>query len=355
MKLASLAKFAPFLFLLFAYATMSKAQADLAADWQGTVEAGGSTFRVAWHAKAASDGTLTSTLDNIDENVFGIKVKSTTLSGSNLTMTVDDMIQVNGQEVNLRGSVEGTLNSDRTELTGTWTQAEPEQAPVPLHLTRAVAQPASPATTAQPGIVGDWAGTLSAGPANLRLVLHITASKDGSLSGTLDSIDQGANGIPINSVTLKDGKLSLAVDAVRGTYEGTINKDATEITGTWSQGQPLDLSFKRAQPQAAAPKPAAPSDIDGTWSGKLEAPTATLTINVRIANMDTGLTAELQSPDQSPNWAPATSVSRDGDKLTIQFNAFSATYEAKIAADRSTIEGKFDQMGNELPLVLKKI
>ena len=62
----------------------------------------------------------------------------------------------------------------------------------------------------------------------------------------------------------------------------------------------------------------------------------------------------MQSPDQSPGWAPATSIKREGDKLTVVFNAFGATYEGTIAADKITIDGKFTQMGNELPLVLKK-
>jgi hypothetical protein len=145
------------------------------------------------------------------------------------------------------------------------------------------------------------------------------------------------------------------VAAVNGTYEGTVNKDATDITGTWTQGQPLELNFKRVQPQAAAPRPATPSDIDGSWTGKLETPSANLTLNLKITNMDTGLTAMIQSPDQNPNWAPATSITRDGDKLTVTFNAFAATYEGKISTDHATISGHFTQAGNELPLVLKRI
>src|ERR1017187_7478297 len=95
----------------------------------------------------------------------------------------------------------------------------------------------SPLCRAQSQIAGDWQGTLNAGGVQLRLALHVAAAKDGSLTATLDSVDQGANGIPVTSVTLKDSKLSLTVDAVHGTYEGTINKDATEIDGTWSEGQ----------------------------------------------------------------------------------------------------------------------
>jgi hypothetical protein len=351
MKVASLCKLAlPGVFAIV-LTPFCNAQANLAGDWQGTLDAGGNTMHVAWHVVAGPDGGFTSTLDNIDENVFGIKVKSTTIQGSNISLTVDDQIDVNGEAINLRGSFTGTVAQNGSEVNGTWTQEDPPQAPLEVHFVHT-----PQAASSQPSIVGDWAGTLSAGGAELRLMLHIKAEQSDAFSGTLDSIDQGANGIPISSIAFKDGKLNLNVAAVNGTYDGTLNKDATEITGTWSQGQPLDLNFKRAQAQAAAqaPKPAAATDIDGTWTGKLETPAAMLTINMKIANMDTGLTAQIQSPDQSPNWAPANSITRDGDKVTIVFKAFGATYEGKISADHSNIDGKFTQMGNELPLILKK-
>jgi hypothetical protein len=103
-------------------------------------------------------------------------------------------------------------------------------------------------------IVGDWQGVLDTGQSQLHLILHLTKAANGSLGATLDSVDQGANGIPVSTVTLKDSKLTLAVDAVNGSYEGTIKADGGEIDGTWTQGQSFPLNFKRA---AAAPaKPA---------------------------------------------------------------------------------------------------
>ena len=38
-------------------------------------------------------------------------------------------------------------------------------------------------------IAGDWQGTLNTGMGELRLVLHITKTADGSLKATLDSVD----------------------------------------------------------------------------------------------------------------------------------------------------------------------
>ena len=211
-----------------------------------------------------------------------------------------------------------------------------------------------PNCRAQAQLAGDWQGTLRAGGVELRLVLHISAGKDGALTATLDSIDQGALGIPVSSISLKGSAFSMTVDAVHGTYEGTVNKDAGEIEGTWSQGQPLPLNFKRAAPQATV-KPAAPSDIDGTWMGTLSAGAIQLRIVFKIANTTAGLTARMQSPDQSPAWVPASAVKRDGAALTIEVKGIGASFSGKIGADLNSIDGTFTQMGNDLPLQLKRV
>jgi fermentation-respiration switch protein FrsA (DUF1100 family) len=209
---------------------------------------------------------------------------------------------------------------------------------------------------AQSQITGDWQGTLDTGGPQLRLALHITAAKDGTLSATLDSVDQGVNAIPVTSVTLKDSKLSLVIDAVHGTYDGTVNKDASEIHGTWSQGQPMELNFKRGvfavKPE---PKAAAPTDMDGTWLGTLDAGAIKLRILFKIVNTVDGLTAKMQSPDQSPNWINATSVTRTGATLTIEIKAIGGVFEGKIAPDLGTVDGTFTQLGNPLPLSLKRV
>jgi uncharacterized lipoprotein YmbA len=345
-------KFALILLSAVTLSPVCLAQAPILGDWEGTLDANGTPFRVAWHAVAAQDGSVTSTLDNIDQNIYGIKVKSTEIRDSKLTIVVDDLIQANGQEMNLRGELVGTLNKEETELTATWTQSEPPQPPAPVTMKHVKSQPAPAA--AQASIAGDWQGTLNAGQAQLRLVLHITAGKDGALTSSLDSIDQGANGIPVSATSMKESKLSLTVDAVHGTYEGTVNKDASEIDGTWTQTMPLPLKFTRAQPQVAA-KPGPPSDVDGTWMGMLDAGGKELRILLKIVNMDTGLTATMQSPDQSPAWIPASAITKSEGKLTVKFNAIAATYEGKITGDLKSVNGTFTQAGHEMPLVLKKI
>ncbi len=95
-------------------------------------------------------------------------------------------------------------------------------------------------------VVGDWNGALSSGGGSLRVAIHVTQDKDGHLIATMDSLDQGAMGIAITSITYKEPALHFEIEKFGASYDGTINKDNSEITGNWKQnGLSLPLAFKR--------------------------------------------------------------------------------------------------------------
>jgi Dienelactone hydrolase and related enzymes len=205
-------------------------------------------------------------------------------------------------------------------------------------------------------VAGDWQGTLKADGVELRLALHITKSADGSLGATLDSIDQGAKGIPAGSVTLRDSKLSFTVSTVNGSYEGKVNAAANVIDGIWTQGQSLALAFRRAAaPDKTERKPAMPSDIDGTWLGMIDAGVAKLRIVFHIVNTEDRLTATMDSPDQGARGIPVTSVARNGSTFKLEVRPIGSAFEGKISADLSTIGGTWTQGGRGLPLMLKRV
>jgi pimeloyl-ACP methyl ester carboxylesterase len=205
-------------------------------------------------------------------------------------------------------------------------------------------------------LVGDWQGTLHAGAAELRLVLHIAKAEGGALKATLDSVDQGANGIPVSTITLKDSQLKFTVDAVHGAYEGKVNAAASEIQGTWSQGASLPLVFKRAANATKVDhRPAKPSEIDGAWMGTLDAGAMKLRVVFHITNTEDGLTATMDSPDQNAKGLPVTSVTRDGASIKLEMKQIGGGYEGKISPDLTTMEGTWTQGGNTLPLVLKRV
>lgn len=210
------------------------------------------------------------------------------------------------------------------------------------------------ATHAQ-NIAGDWQGTIKANGAELRLVLHITKAANGSFTGTLDSIDQGANGIPVNSVVLKGPQLNLTVDAVHGAYEGKVNADASEIAGTWTQVGSMPLDFKRQTvPIKTEHKPTKPSDIDGAWAGTLDTGMAKLRLVLHLTNTEDGLVATLDSLDQGANGIPVTAVTRNGSVLKLDVKGIGGAYDGQLDKSLSTVEGTWTQGGRSWPLVFKK-
>ena len=74
--------------------------------------------------------------------------------------------------------------------------------------------------------------------------MHVSLSQDGTLSGTVDFPDQDMSGVTMTTITFKDGILHFETN--QGLYDGTMNKDHSELTGTWKQvGGPLSLTLKR--------------------------------------------------------------------------------------------------------------
>lgn len=194
-------------------------------------------------------------------------------------------------------------------------------------------------------IAGDWQGTLDTGAGKLHLILHITKTADGSLKATLDSVDQNAKGIPVSSIAVTQSRLVFACDTINGKYEGAIAGDSSAIDGTWSQGKPLPLVFKRRVP---------PSDIDGTWLGTLNAGGTALRLAFHISNTPRGLEATLDSLDQGAHGIPVSSIVRNGSQLRMEVQVVSGNFVGTLSKDLQSIDGTWSQGGASLPLLLKK-
>lgn len=207
------------------------------------------------------------------------------------------------------------------------------------------------AVTAQTNpIVGEWHGTLTAGPVKLRLALHFFKGEGAIYTGSMDSLDQGANGIPLSAIKLDGNKLFFEVESIRGTYDGVLQGD--KIAGTWRQGeQGFPLEFQRGAFPKVERKPGKPSDIDGAWSGALDSSFKGLRVVLNIVNMEDGLSATLDSPDQNAKGIPAT-LTRNGDIIKFEAPAVGGSFEGKLDAKKETIDGTFTQFGKSSPLKL---
>src|SRR5262245_42742851 len=102
---------------------------------------------------------------------------------------------------------------------------------------------------------GSWQGTLEAGVQKLRLVVTVTKSDTGVYAGKLDSLDQGA-AFTIDTITVNGEAVRFGVKSLAVVFEGTLNKERTELAGTFSQGdQKFPLTLKRSDQAAVVPVP----------------------------------------------------------------------------------------------------
>jgi hypothetical protein len=199
---------------------------------------------------------------------------------------------------------------------------------------------------------GSWQGTIKADDVELHVRLHVTKDEKGTLKATWDSIDQGARGLPISAISLKDSTLKFEREEAGWSYEGKINADHTGIIGTLTQGgRSFPLEFTRItvlqEPKKKTPKP---SDIDGAWIGGL----SKLRLVLHIITYEDGMTAKVDSPDQDAFGISVTTITRDGAELKFEIKPISGSFEGKINPELTTISGTWEQGGASMPLVLKR-
>jgi pimeloyl-ACP methyl ester carboxylesterase len=106
---------------------------------------------------------------------------------------------------------------------------------------------------------GLWLGTLRPGLFELRVAVRLEHKKDGPWAGTFYSIDQGPDGVAIDAVAVKDGRLHFEVKKNKGVYEGVFDEDGSTIRGRWRQGGPkVPLTFRRTDKLPVLARPQNP-------------------------------------------------------------------------------------------------
>ncbi len=95
-------------------------------------------------------------------------------------------------------------------------------------------------------IEGNWLGTLEVNGIKIRLVLKISKIADGSLAAKLDSIDQNANDLPVETISRQENSVQFDAKKLGLSYQGTLSEKGDEISGTLKQGAgSFPLVFKR--------------------------------------------------------------------------------------------------------------
>jgi len=120
------------------------------------------------------------------------------------------------------------------------------------------------ASAAPASLDGAWSGKLQVGAIALRLVFHLQKSGSG-YSATCDSVDQGANGLPVDRVTVEGDRVTLEMAKLGAVYRATLAAGRDKMSGTFTQhgaSFPLELARGALEPPKRPQEPKAPLPYD---------------------------------------------------------------------------------------------
>jgi pimeloyl-ACP methyl ester carboxylesterase len=189
---------------------------------------------------------MAATLDSPDEGIEGLKLDPFSLSPRDRRFSFDLKAPA--------ARYKGRLNAEATEAVGIWSQRGVE---FPLTFKR------TKNPTPVPKIVGPeqvWEGKLNVGAGlSLRIVVYVGKTADGKLMAKMDSPDQGAKGLKVDTITLDKTTLAFEMKAIDGKYTGKLNAEGTEAVGTWTQaGRGLPLTLKKSDKASELRRPQTP-------------------------------------------------------------------------------------------------
>jgi pimeloyl-ACP methyl ester carboxylesterase len=206
-------------------------------DWQGSLAVpGGGSLRLALHVTRDPHGALAATIDSLDQGATGLAAQTVRVDGRHVVIVLKAPA----------AEFAGDLDDAGQLLSGQWKQGGTSLALV-LHR-------GSPAAEPPPEL---WFGklTFSAG-LELRVVLRVTRLASG-VHAVLDSPDQSATGIPIDTVSFDGGVLRFTSAKLGASYVGKLDAAGAQAVGEFTQRSvktPLTLAKTDKVPERPRPQ-----------------------------------------------------------------------------------------------------
>ena len=221
------------------WVALAVAQTDFSGHWEGTIDVPSGPTRLALDLAKNEKGVWVASLGVPEQKVTGLRVTEINVVGSEVRFAAPDLPGSQTFELTLAdGKLKGALLVQALSLVLEMQRTGNAKVDI---------APPSPAVSKE--LEGDWEGALSLPNGQTRpVIIHFKNQPDRTLEATIESSTQGVQGFPLKDVAQKGAVVEFAVQAVGGSYKGTLNKEGTEIAGEWTQRQaaaPLTLNLKK--------------------------------------------------------------------------------------------------------------
>ena len=203
--------------------TTAQDSSTLQGYWMGNLKiSSGEEIRIAFNILQVSDVKYSATIDVPDQGANGIPVTQIEVTGNQLL--------INSKAI---GAVyEGVFNSNEMLITGNFIQGDTTAmtlAPVDLN-----------------SIEGIWLGPLEVeGEEEIRALFEIKSDENGVLTAEFGIPDQGAMGLPVELIEYVQEQLNIEMKKFGISYQGTLLENGLSISGSFIQGDTVDLVLAR--------------------------------------------------------------------------------------------------------------
>ena len=218
------------------FASLVCAQAGPGGHWEGTLTVDnrdiGLSFDIAKNQKAewiASMGVPS-------QNAKGLYVKDLVVSGNSVKfMAVPLQMATFDLTLDADGKMAGKVSNRGSVLPIEFKRTGDARVELP---------PTSPAVS--PELEGDWEGVLQMPGGEFQLAVHFKNQPDKTVAATIDTSRQGATGLPLADVKQTGQKVEFTIEMAQSRFQGTLNKDGTELTGQWTHdADSLPLTLRK--------------------------------------------------------------------------------------------------------------
>jgi hypothetical protein len=210
---------------------------------------------------------------------------------------------------------------------------------------------------------GHWEGSIALPRTALAIRVDLE-STNGAWAGRIDIPAQGLRGFRLGGIEVGGNSAKFNLPGIPGdpTFAGKVDRGGQVLRGDFTQrGQHYAFTLERKPAPAALSgetpsRGAAGAGLAGHWQGSLKpSPIMELRLVLEITNNGGVMSGVMVSVDQGGSRLPITAIKEQNGPVSIEVNSINGTFNGKLSADGSELDGTWMQGAGVLPLVFKRL
>jgi hypothetical protein len=211
---------------------------------------------------------------------------------------------------------------------------------------------------------GHWEGTIQAPDREVAIEVDLTRTPQKTLAGTFSNLDRKIQGLPLSSVTAKGRTLRCVLGGRGGgTFDANVSADGKSMTGKFTTTTPqgeVALPFKLtrngdARIELPPKNPPIRKELEGSWSGTLEAEGLTMRIQLELANQpDQTSAGSIANLDEGGAAIPITTISEQDGTLKLEVRVVGGSFTGALGESGAELTGTWTQAGMNLPVTFRR-